>query len=217
VKGSKPAGRDGGEGQDRSFRRIFREYGRAVLIALALAVMIRSAVVEAYVVPTGSMLETIQMGDRILTNKMAYSLRLPLTSLEIAPMGEIRRGDVVVFDPPQGDIPYVKRVIGLPGERIEIRNKVVLVGGKPLSEPYVRYVDSRIYPQTVQPRDNLGPFVVPEGRFFVMGDNRDESFDSRFWGFVDERDIKGRAVAVLWSWETGAWHPRWSRLLRPMN
>lgn len=189
------------------------EYAKAALIALAVAMVLRSVVVAAYVVSTESMTHTIEAGERLLVSKMTYGLKAPFTDITIVPLGLPARGDVIVFNPPQGDIPYVKRVIGLPGDRIEIVNKSVQVNGRPLDEPYIHFEDTVIFPQPVQPRDNLGPFVVPEGKLFVMGDNRDHSFDSRFWGFIDRSDVIGRVVAVLWSWDADRIAVRWSRLL----
>ncbi len=172
---------------------------------------------QAFKIPSGSMLETLQIGDHLLVSKMLYGtpVDIPFTSrtmLNTPGLRDPEHGDVIVFKFPEGlSRDFIKRVIGVPGDRIEIRNKAVYRNGVLLDEPYAIHKD----PQIVPKRDNLGPFLVPEGKYFVMGDNRDHSLDSRFWGFVNRDLIRGKALILYWSWDTGAnwWGGvRWNRI-----
>lgn len=220
----------------KSLSATFGEYLKAILLAVILALLIRSFVVQAFKIPSGSMLDTLLIGDHLLVTKFAYDLKVPLTSLAIE-LNDPKQGDIVVFlfgqDVPrffeepgrwlQCNLPgladeacpkdFIKRIIGLPGDIVEVRNKRVLVNGRELVEPYAQYRDPH---RSIQPRDKLGPLKVPEGKFFVLGDNRDESLDSRFWGFVDRQRIKGKAWRVYWSWESGN-GPRWERIGRALE
>jgi signal peptidase I len=191
--------------------QVVREYVVAVGLAVLLATVIRGSVVMAYMIPSGSMLETLQIGDRIVVNKAAYHLRLPLTDVVLMNTGSVKRGDIVVFDHPQSHDTYIKRIIGLPGETLTIADKKVFIDGRPLDEPYIRYTDDRVLAAYVAPRDNLGPLVVPSGHLFVMGDNRDSSYDSRFWGPLAVEAVRGQAKYHLWSWDSEQFRPRWSR------
>lgn len=191
----------------------FQEFIKSVFIALILALIIRSSLVQAFVIPSGSMLSTLEIGDQLMVNKMAYNLRLPFTDYSIISTGEIKRGDVIVFMPPVGDTEYIKRVIGLPGDVLEIKDKKVFINGRLLREDYVRYSDATVYPAQYGPRDNFGPVTVPIGKLFVMGDNRDESADSRFWGFAEMDNVEGKAGLRFWSWDARNTRVRWSRLL----
>ncbi len=192
------------------WRNTVREYGEAIVIALVLALFIRTFVVQAFKIPSGSMIQTLLIGDHILVNKAAYTVRNPVTRELWIKTGEIHRGDVVVFifpEDPSKD--FIKRVIGLPGDTIEVRRKKVFVNGKPFPDPPgVQYTDPRI----LEKRDNFGPVTVPQGKLFVMGDNRDQSYDSRFWGFVPIRDVKGKAFMIYWSWDREHFRPRLSRI-----
>ena len=194
-------------------RSVLWEYAKAAAIALVLALVVRSTLVEANEIPTGSMLETIHLGDRILVEKFAYDIRVPLLGWSIVRTGDPARGDVAVFEPPfPSDYPYIKRVIGLPGDEIRIIDKKVFINGCELRETYARYVDPMIVPAKAGPRDNLGPLIVPEGHYFMMGDNRDQSYDSRFWGFASRDEIKGRAWRTIWSWKKETFRPRWESI-----
>lgn len=189
------------------------EYAQAIILAFILAMFIRGFVVAAFKIPSGSMLETLQIGDYILVNKFVYGIKIPFTDQTLIPTGDPDRGDIVVFRYPlDRSKDYIKRIIGLPGDKLEIIDKKVYINGQPLKEPYVRFTDRIILPASVQPRDNFGPVVVPSGKYFVMGDNRDHSHDSRFWGFVDLDDIEGKAFIIYWSWEANKLSIRWSRL-----
>jgi len=198
--------------------KVVWEYARAIILAVILALFIRTFAVQAYEIPSGSMLNTLQVGDHILVNKFVYGIKVPLTDKFVFHGREPKRGDVVVFDPPfESAHDFVKRVIGVGGDTIQIVNKRILVNGQPLEESYTRFIDRVILPAGVQPRDNLGPLVVPPGKLFVMGDNRDESYDSRYWGFVDRTRVRGKAFIIHWSWKTQGFGVRWSRLLTMLD
>jgi signal peptidase I len=170
----------------RQGKSVVREYAEALIIAVLLALVIRTFVVQAFKIPSGSMLPTLQIGDHILVNKFLYYFQ------------PVRRGDIIVFKFPQDETrDFIKRVIGLPGETIEIRGKQVFVDGKLLDEPYAVYGD---WPTgRLGEREKLGPLVVPPDRLFMMGDNRDHSMDSRVWGFLDIHKVKGKAFVVYFS------------------
>ncbi len=176
----------------------WRQNVESIGLALLIALAVRSSVVQAFWVPSGSMLPTIQIGDHIFVNKLAYSVHLPLIGTELFKTGDLHRGDVVVFiSPIDPSTDLIKRVIAVPGDTVEIRNKQLYVNGEKLADPHASFSDSTIMP--TGHRDNMPPTQVPEGKFFVMGDNRDRSYDSRFWGFANISDIKGKATFVYWS------------------
>lgn len=163
-----------------------REYAEAFIIAILLALVIRTFVVQAFKIPSGSMLPTLQIGDHILVNKFLYDFTLP------------KRGDIIVFKFPQDESrDFIKRVIGLPGETLEIRGKDVRINGKPLGEPYAVFADGPSARSAE--RERLGPIVIPPDHLFMMGDNRDRSMDSRVWGLLDVHKIKGKAFLVYFS------------------
>lgn len=190
----------------------FREYAEALVMAVVLALFIRTFVVQAFKIPSGSMLPTLQIGDHLLVNKFLYGIRIPVVGKRILPLREPHRDDVIVFVYPQDPSKdFIKRIKGLPGETVEIRNKVLYVNGQVVED------DNAFYENTPErmaraPRDNFGPFLVPEGTVFVMGDNRDHSHDSRFWGTVPVDDILGKAFVLYWSWDSKEFRPRWGRL-----
>lgn len=214
------------EGREKS---VLREYVEALVWALVLALFIRTFFVQAFKIPSGSMKPTLQIGDHLLVNKVLYGLRIPrfvpLLGLPV-PHGGVRffsfeepeRGDVIVFEfprPRHGEVPkdFIKRVVGVPGDVIEIRHRRFYRNGHLVpreAEPYAQW-DSRAR-ETTGPRDNFGPVKVPSRHVFVMGDNRDHSFDSRFWGFVPYENIKGKAFVIYWSWDGPHTSVRWSRL-----
>ncbi|MBI3988642.1 MAG: signal peptidase I [candidate division NC10 bacterium] len=182
-------------------KSVFREYAEAIAIAVILALIIRTFVVQAFKIPSGSMLPTLQIGDHILVNKFLYYFRSP------------QRGDIIVFKFPQDEgRDFIKRVIGLPGETLEVRGKQVYINGKPVEESYAVHLDANILGNPHSPRDQFGPVKIPEGHLFVMGDNRDHSMDSRFWGFLDIRKVKGEAFLIYWSWDRERHWPRWERI-----
>ena len=191
-----------------------REYAEALGVALLLALAIRTFVVQAFKIPSGSMLPTLQIGDHILVNKFVYGPRLeiPLTQISLARLPGLRKpapGDVVVFIwPKDRSKDFIKRVIAVEGETIEVRQKQIYINGRPRDDPHASY----------SPRpasgDSYGPYSVPPGSVFVMGDNRDQSYDSRFWGPVPIADIKGEALIIYWSWDGPDRWVRWDRIGR---
>jgi len=183
-----------------------REYFEAILIALIFVNFIRIFVLQAFKIPTGSMIDNLLVGDHIIVNKFAYGPPGADLLATAFPFRTVQRRDIVVFRYPENpDIDFVKRVIGLPGETVEIRDKVVYIDGKALEEPYTVFADPITVPDKpmlpMRIRDQFGPFKVPERNYFVMGDNRDRSNDSRFWGPVPAGMIKGRAFMVYWSFD----------------
>ncbi|MCD4689340.1 MAG: signal peptidase I [Desulfuromonadaceae bacterium] len=202
----------------------YREYGEALLFALILALLIRTFLFQAFKIPSGSMEDTLLVGDHLLVNKFIYGTQLPFMDGRFLTLRDPHRGDIIVFEfPLDGDKSYfqrrdfIKRVVGMPGDKIEVRNKQVLVNGEPYKLLQERHKELDIIPGNLQPRDFMGPIEVPAGHFFVMGDNRDRSFDSRFWGFVPEQKIKGLAFIKYWSWNRETNLPRWNRIGRIIN
>jgi signal peptidase I len=184
-----------------------REYFESIVIAVILALFVRTWVVQAFKIPTGSMENNLLIGDHLLVNKFVFAPAATGAEHALLPMRDIHRGDVVVFkypDEPERD--FIKRVIGLPGETLELRNKKVYINGQPLDEPYVHFLEPASESQEVTSfdvRERYGPVHVPEGQYFVMGDNRDNSQDSRYWGFLPKHYIKGKALMIYWSYESG--------------
>ena len=194
-------------------KSVIREYLEAIIIALILALFIRTFVVQAFKIPSGSMIPTLLIGDHILVNKFCYGIRNPFNGEVWIPIGNPERLDVVVFKYPENPSQdFIKRVIGLPGDRIEIHDKEVSVNGKPLKVKNAIHLDPTVYPGPNPPRDNFGPVTVPAHSLFVMGDNRDNSHDSRFWGFVDYTALKGKAFMIYWSWNKEKFSVRWRRI-----
>ena len=190
-----------------------RENIEAIIVAIVLALFIRTFIVQAFKIPSGSMKNTLLIGDHILVSKFIYGVKIPFSNATILPVKEPRRGDIIVFRfPEEPDKDFIKRVIGVTGDTVEIRQKKVFVNGRPLNHDYGIYTDPHVIPGAVQPRDNFGPVTVPADKLFVMGDNRDHSYDSRFWGFVDMDDVKGKAFMIYWSWDRDDFDVRWSRI-----
>ncbi|NKB82665.1 MAG: signal peptidase I [Nitrospirales bacterium] len=215
----------------RGQKSVIREYAEAIIIALLLAFFIRAFVVQAFKIPSGSMIPSLLIGDHILVSKLAYGLQWPqdcqfeiafppvncYSSKILMDFGSPERGDVIVFRYPEDEEKdFIKRVVGIPGDEVAIRNKVVYVNGKPLDDKaFTQRIDSGVIDGRINPRDNFGPVTVPKDSYFMMGDNRDQSLDSRFWGFVKSHKIKGRAFLVYWSWSgMGHWSDwvRWGRI-----
>jgi len=190
----------------KSKKRLIREYAEAIITALVLALLIRTYVVQAFKIPSGSMIPTLLVGDHILVNKFIYGTKIPFSDDKILIFRKPEKGDIIVFEYPENpEKDFIKRVVATEGDVIEMRNKTVYVNGKPLYEPYARHTDSAIKLGMYDSRDNFGPIVVPKNKFFVMGDNRDQSYDSRYWGFVDLEEIKGKAFIIYWSWNPDDW------------
>jgi signal peptidase I len=190
-------------------KNAWRENIEAILIAVVIALFIRTFIVQAFKIPSGSMLETLQIGDHILVNKFIYGIKIPFTDGQILiPIKEPQRGDIVVFKYPEDPSKdFIKRVVAVAGDTVSIADKQLYVNGEPVTdEPYAMY--SR-YPTHV---DDMSPVKVPENKLFVMGDNRDNSHDSRFWGFVDLSSVKGKAFMIYWSWDREKFGIRWHRI-----
>ncbi|MDO8281511.1 MAG: signal peptidase I [Thermodesulfovibrionia bacterium] len=225
-----------------------REYAEAIIIAVILAIIIRGFVVQAFKIPSGSMIPTLLIGDHLLVNKFIYGVKPPLSDTRFLTFSSPKKGDIIVFEFP-GDkekdeckglgisIParfnkvldtknpfaffsgecrdFIKRIIAVGGDTVEIKDKAVYVNGLALSEPFKIHSDSSVFSADVTTRDNFGPITIPANKFFVMGDNRDNSHDGRFWGTVNIGDIKGKAFIIYWSWDnTGNLLSkiRWGRL-----
>ena len=219
-----------------SKKSIWREYAEAIIIAMILAFTIRVFVVQAFKIPSGSMIPSLLIGDHILVNKMAYGIQLPQDctfDISFPPMtcysselllefDKPERGDVIVFRYPEDEEKdFIKRIVGLPGDHIQIRNKIIYVNGNPLDDKaWTQRIDPGVIDGRITPRDNLDPLTVPPESYFVMGDNRDQSLDSRFWGYVKMHKIKGRAFLVYWSWKgqgsISEW-VRWDRIGKIIN
>jgi signal peptidase I len=186
-----------------------RENVEALVIAIILALFIRTFVVQAFKIPSGSMQNTLLIGDYILVNKFIYGVKVPFTETTIIPVKEPKRGNIIVFKfPGDPSKDFIKRVVGVGGDTVEIRDKKVYVNGKPEVNPHAIHSDPRVfddphlYPPEMLKRDNMAPLKVPQGKLFVMGDNRDESNDSRFWGFVNISAVRGEAFMIYWSWDS---------------
>jgi signal peptidase I len=187
-------------------RQNVESLGLAVLVAL----VVRSSVVEAFWVPSGSMLPTIQIGDHLFVNKLAYGMHLPFVGKEITQWRPLHRSDIIVFTSPvDHSTDLIKRVIAVEGDTVEVRNKHIVINGQEIPDQHANFTDPHI--RDGGPRDNFGPVTVPPGKFFVMGDNRDQSYDSRYWGFADESDVKGQATFIYWSWDS---HADWLNAVR---
>lgn len=185
-------------GQRVGRKSLVREYIEAILIAGILALFIRTFVVQAFKIPSGSMEPTLLVGDHILVNKFIYGIRIPFVNKEIIPVKSPKQFDIVVFRYPMDrSKDFIKRIIGTPLQKVQIISKKIYINDEPLNESYGYYDDPRT---TLNPRDNFGPVIVPPHSYFVMGDNRDHSHDSRFWGFVDNDDLVGEAFIIYWSW-----------------
>jgi signal peptidase I len=191
----------------------FREYAEAIGMALLLALFIRTFIVQAFKIPSGSMIPTLQIGDHILVNKLAYGIRIPLWGHYLVDFGKVQRGDVIVFIFPEDrSKDFIKRVIGVAGDTVEIRGKKIYINGQQIDDPHAHFEGDD--PQNILPasRDDYGPTKVPANHIFVMGDNRDRSYDSRFWGFVNLDDVRGKAFLIYWSWDGNDRWVRWERL-----
>ena len=204
-------------------KSVAREYVESLLIAVVFALFARTFVFQAFKIPTGSMEENLLIGDHLIVNKMVFAPAATGVERALLPSRPIARGDVVVFKfPKDPERDFIKRVIGLPGERLELRRKAIYINGEALDEPYVQYLQPPPpagSPPTDDLRETYGPVTVPPGQYFVMGDNRDNSEDSRYWGFLPESYVKGQALFIYFSFEESAsvanviGGTRWSRLL----
>jgi len=190
-------------------KSVAREYTEAILIALLLALFIRTFVIQAFKIPSGSMKETLLIGDHILVSKFAYGTHIPneIPFLNIKLFDDIiffpkqpERGDIIVFKYPKDEKrDFIKRVIGVPGDLLEVRHQKVFINGKPYEDRHARHTESPSDSSLV-PRDDFGPVLVPDNHLFMMGDNRENSQDSRYWGFLNINKVRGKALMIYWSW-----------------
>lgn len=199
--------------QDIKIKSKLRENVEAIVIAIILALFIRTFVVQAFKIPSGSMKPTLQIGDHILVNKFIFGVKVPYIGKKIVSYKNPDHGDIIVFRYPEDpDKDFIKRVVGIPGDTIKIKNKKVFVNNVPILNDLGVHTDARMLSAQINHRDNFGPVTVPADSYFVMGDNRDNSYDSRFWGFVGERAIKGKAFIIYWSWDSDNFGVRWGRI-----
>ena len=182
-----------------------REYFESIVIAVILALFVRTWVVQAFKIPTGSMENNLLIGDHLLVNKFVFGPTASPLDRTLLPVRDIHRGDVIVFKyPEEPERDFIKRVIGLPGDTVELKAKKVYINGQALDEPYVHFLTpasdgSEVTSMDV--RERYGPVTVPADQYFVMGDNRDNSQDSRYWGFLPRDYVKGKALIIYWSYE----------------
>lgn len=196
-------------------KHIVREYAESILVAVLLALVIRTFVVQAFKIPSGSMEDTLAVGDHILVSKFIYGTKIPFTGTRLLKIRDPRRGDVIVFEYPEDPSKdFIKRVIGLPGDTIQVMDKRVFVNGKPFHIPQEVHKEQDLVPAAQNPRDNTKPITIPANAYFVMGDNRDRSYDSRFWGVVTNEKIKGLAFIKYWSWDKENFGVRWRNIGR---
>ncbi len=204
-------------GVQKKQKSVFREYAEAIFIALLLALFIRTFIIQAFKIPSGSMEPTLLIGDHILVSKFSYGVHIPnvipFIHLKLFPdivlFSEMpERGDIIVFKFPKNEQrDFIKRVIGLPGDLIQVKSQKVYINDKPYEDPSAFHSEAPS-PDPIMPRDDFGPMVIPDGHLFVMGDNRENSQDSRYWGVLDVKKVKGKALVIYWSWNT---EDRWVR------
>jgi signal peptidase I len=207
LAGSKALDGKAGAGVKR--KSVVREYAEALLFAVVLVLFLRAFVIQAFRIPSGSMNNTLLVGDFLFVNKFLYGPKIPFTSHRLPGIRDPKPGDVIVFTAPIGEEKdFIKRCIAVGGQTVEVRDKQFYVDGVPLDEPYVIHSDSH---NVGSPRDEMGPFTVPAGHFFMVGDNRDDSHDSRYWGPVSMDRIKGKAIFLYFSWDNETHLPRFGR------
>ena len=195
----------------------WREYLESLIIAALIAFVVRSFVVQAFKIPSSSMEPTLLIGDHLLVNRLSYAIKVPFTDIVLLRLGKPERGDVIVFRyPVDRTKDFIKRVIAKEGDVVEIKDKVVYINGIRVDYPQAVYAESSVIPGFLNQRDNTGPVTVPKDSYFVMGDNRDRSLDSRFWGFVQYDDLVGKALILYFSWDNKAadlvHYIRWTRI-----
>jgi len=222
---------------EKSITRSAREWTKSIAYGFVIFLIIRAFIIQTWVITSGSMEGTLLVGDLLVLNKVAYGSTVPGTHFRLPGYTEPQRGDVIVFRAQHDTLDLIKRLVGLPGDTLQMRAGALYVNGRPQVEPYVQHVDPAgdgyhpwmswqlqyltgdVDKSTYQPtRDNWGPLVVPRNRFFVLGDNRDESLDSRYWGLLDPARVKGKAAVIYYSYERDVdepfklLHGRWNRI-----
>jgi len=208
-------------------KSVFREYFESLVIAVILALFVRTWVLQAFKIPTGSMEQNLLIGDHLIVNKMVFAPSMSAAERALLPDRDIRRGDVIVFKyPKEPERDFIKRVIGLPGDRLELHHKAVFINGQALTEPYIQYLTPPSTDGTVHTDDRTeeyGPITVPADQYFMMGDNRDNSEDSRYWGFMPKSYVKGQALFIYYSLDENeslthlVKATRWERLLHRVH
>ncbi len=199
-------------------KSLIREYAESIAIAVLLALIIRSYLVQAFKIPSGSMEDTLVIGDHLLVSKFMYGTKVPFVDKRVLKVRDPRQGDVIVFEYPEDPSKdFIKRVIGVPGDVVEGKEKKVYVNGKLYENIHEVHKEKEIIPKEMNPRDTFGPLTVPPDSYFVMGDNRDRSYDSRFWKFVRRDQIKGLAFIKYWSWDRDKLMPRFGNIGRLIN
>jgi signal peptidase I len=198
-------------------KSVVREYFEALAIAVVLALFVRTWVFQAFKIPTGSMEPNLLIGDHLIINKMIFAPGVTLLERALLPRRDIQRGDIAVFKYPEDPSrDFIKRIIGLPGDQLELRRKKLYINGTLLDEPYAHFI-APLSPDSGRRTDDLreeyGPVTVPAGQFFAMGDNRDNSQDSRFWGFLPANYVKGKALFIYFSVGDSFGDVQWGRLL----
>ncbi len=232
------ARREKREGEKAGEENTLFEWVKSLVVAAGLFFLLRAFLVQTFVITSGSMEATLLVGDMLVVNRAAIGSRIPFTSLRIPGYSEPHRGDVLVFDPPhEEDLKLVKRLIGLPGDTLSMRDKVLYLNGTAVEEPYLQHLErgnethpwmiwqrdylvDSVDPVSYAPtRDDWGPIVIPEDRYFMLGDNRETSFDSRYWGLLEGWRLEGRAVFVYYSYNKDSYRPfpwlrevRWGRV-----
>ena len=199
-------------------KSIYREYAESIAIAILLALIIRTYLVQAFKIPSGSMEDTLAIGDHLLVSKFIYGTKIPFSDNRIVKVRDPRQGDVIVFEYPEDPSKdFIKRVVGVPGDTVEGKEKKLYVNGKLYQNPHEVHKEKEIIPKEMNPRDTFGPVMVPANSYFVMGDNRDRSYDSRFWGVVSRDKIKGLAFIKYWSWDREKFRPRFGNIGKFIN
>ena len=219
------------------------EWLKSLLVAGLIFIVLRTFLIQTFVITSGSMEDTLLVGDFLVVNRAAIGSPVPFTGLRLPGYSDPRRFDIIVFDPPhEPDLKLVKRLIGMPGDTVAMRDKLLLINGQPVEEPYVkhdampdethpwmawqsRYLAPRVDAGSYQPsRDTWGPLVIPEDHYFMLGDNREASLDSRYWGLLEGWRLEGRAVVIYFSYNRGSFRPfaflrevRWGRIGNPIR
>jgi signal peptidase I len=196
-----------------------REYIESILIAVIIALFVRSVFIQAYKIPSGSMEPTLLIGDHLLVNRLSYVVKLPyfIGDNVMYTLGKPKRGDIIVFRyPADPKVDFIKRVIATEGDTVEIKDKIIYINGIKMTDPWGHYQNTPPIPREFAPKDNYGPYTVPKDACFAMGDNRDNSADSRFWGPVRKEHLVGKALILYFSWNSNTKDPfeyiRWSRI-----
>jgi len=199
-------------------RSLLREYVEAAVWALALTMFLRAFVIQAFRIPSESMRDTLLVGDFLFVNKFEFGPKIPFTHIRLPGLRAPRHGDVIVFQYPQDpNKDFIKRCIATGNQTLEVRNKQVLLDGHAIREPYAIHTDPNTRPAGYDDRDFFGPVTVKPNELFMMGDNRDNSNDSRYWGTLDMDLVKGRAMFLYWSWDGERNWPRWNRIFQPIR